>query len=170
MMKHILGTIVLLALYPTGILAAVYKCTDASGKDSYQQQPCPSTMQGQSFISDDPNWIAIASDDSEGIRKEYILDKGAIKLYGSLRRAAFKIVYIDSNGRDMRAPIIYHFYDCSAMQVSIPFSKEAAKDIPFEEIHQQWLQPYESFRKYPQFGFAFARAEAVAQVCGTAVR
>lgn len=104
----LIGITLLFASFNT--LAAVFKCVDAEGKQSYQQQPCPKTA-AESKVTVDADWTLVKYD-------TYL--SGAPKDVGAYRRVMFKQSHAGDN-LGAKPTLGYVYYDCAKKSIAGPY-------------------------------------------------
>lgn len=93
--------------------AGAYKCTDAKGKVSYQQQPCPSNATATKMKVDTPTWTLVKAEQDEWSRQEYYFDVDSVVTIDRFKRARFKQAVKFSGIPDGREAVFYQYYDCA---------------------------------------------------------
>lgn len=146
-----------LAFVSSSAAAGVFKCTDGTGKVSYQQQPCPQASSAQTLTTDSSTWVLVRTVTMPaGGQIEKFLDVGKIKTIGSLKRAIYKDVVPTLDGSKKitgETGMYYHYYDCAAGTISghIPdiwraqFEQDLynGKDVlfPYEKLKAIYHEP-----------------------------
>lgn len=161
-MKRLLPIIAtaLLAASP-GVSAGVFKCVDAEGKQSYQQQPCPKTSAESRVKTVAGEWLRLRtmplSKNQNGAMVDYHLNTAGIKTQGAFKVATVRmIVRIPGVDLDSTPRIGYVRYDCTKRKIAGPESTA-------DGFGQNWYDSYEIYQEatlYP-----FADAEVIAKVC-----
>lgn len=170
-MRQIVSIVAALLMLASGSAsAAMFKCTDAKGKVSFQQLPCPQTSNTQKLATSGPAWVTIKSETThDGSHIDTLLDTGQVKAFGPLKRVNFKDVtrtFEGSKPVSSSGGIYYHYYDCSGGKVSGPVPElwKGKFEQDYLAGKQDGLLPFETYSAMshqPQ-----GTAEVVAKVCG----
>lgn len=148
--------------------AAVYKCVDATGKQTYQQQPCPSSATG-SKLKTGEDWTQV---------KGKIFFEPEPKQVGSYKRFVFRMK--DENFRSEPVNIEgYVYYDCGLSSIGGPHlrtdfaGRKTPVDLATIENNLLSRTGVTSFQTYRQGGgnalLPLADKEFVDFACGTPV-
>lgn len=145
--------------------AVVYKCTDAAGKTTFQEQPCPDAAKGGQMALKDGSWLRVDSskpqDNYGNSQVDTDLDLGGIKSQGEMTIARFKQTYRSDFGTN--STILYVGYLCRLHAITY----EPETD-PALLAHDATVS-YEKFRGNQQWtAYPFAAPAIVAKVCNAA--
>ena len=163
---HIGAAFLLLASFDA--TGAVYKCVDATGKQTYQQQPCPSSATS-SKLNTGADWTQV---------KDKIYFEPEPRQVGAYKRYAFRLK--DENYRGEPVNIEgYVYYDCGLSTIAGPHLRTdlAGRKTPVDFATIEGALASRtgatSFQTYRQGGgnamLPLADAEFVNFACGTPV-
>ena len=117
-MKHLMVVLGAAASLVSGsALAATYKCTDASGKVSYQQQPCPSTSTATTMNIGNPAWSLLKTEGGLMGSVQLFFDAANIPSEAGLKRTRFKQV-VTGTPTNVPDRYFFHYFDCAKNLVS----------------------------------------------------
>ena len=160
----------LLTLGSFSVSASVFKCVDARGKQSFQQQPCPETSTASRVRTDGHDWLMVPSGKTIPNSPQFVadisLDMANLKTVGALTLAQFRYVRRrkepDYGRRKPEETIMYVRYNCAQGRLTSPREK-------LEELEQeQRYHDYSFFQKHSGAQFPFADNFVVRRVCAGA--
>lgn len=156
-MRQTLRTLTLiLILAPASSFAGVYKCTDANGKTSYQEQPCPKTATETKVTTGASRWVLVRSEE-----RDFFMDMASITESGDYVKANFKVVAKPlPSGYTFKDIHAYFFYDCDKQLIEGPFSIAAGGKASGDGI------PFQAFREAHE-DLPYADQSVVEKVCGS---
>jgi hypothetical protein len=122
-----------------------YKCTDAAGKVTFQQQPCPQDATTSKMKVDAATWVLVGTGNAGGEGKdEYYMDTDTVTPVSDFKRARFK--HLQSRTYDDRynrsgastrtlenADVYYHYFDCKMHRVSDPVRDTASFEFALRD-------------------------------------
>ena len=123
-MKIVLEIAFLAAALSSTASAATYKCKDAAGRLSYQQQPCPEHAAQTKITSEADDWKMVRAREPiptspVGATLDTYLDVAHIKSDGQRRIASFKRIMRVDGERDSKPSISYVAYDCARGTITV---------------------------------------------------
>jgi hypothetical protein len=97
--------------------AGTFKCTDASGRVSYQQQPCPKAATETVMNVGNPSWTLVKSEGSLMGTVQVFFDAANFQPYEGTRRVRFKRVF-SGGSSEVKDMYFTHYFDCARALVS----------------------------------------------------
>lgn len=140
-----------IVLFPAHASAVVNKCTDANGKVSYQQQPCPQQAQAERLNLDGDWQLLDEGNSGEFGSSRTFFDPSRIVTVDGYKRVAFKRNYTPGS-RGTRYPDeqYYHFFDCQTGMMSPRVNDRSASPGAPDRRWDHWTQrvgPYPNIRQ-----------------------
>lgn len=164
-MKMIFRVAVLFAALSAAASAATYKCKDASGRRSYQQQPCPDQSAQTKITSGADDWKMLRArvpipNSPVGAYLDTYLDVAHIKADGQRRLAVFKQIMRVDGEREAKPTLTHVAYDCAQGRIAVRGSER--------DLETAYLDPYDSYRKRNNdsvFHNVFADPSVIQKIC-----
>ena len=163
-MKRAFTLVTALLLASPGAGAAMYKCVGAGGKQTFQQQPCPSTSTESRVKTDSGDWLTVVAGrplpNNSEVTMDIALDLARIKTQGEFTLAVFREITHSKWDKQPRPVLLYVRYHCAKGRVAGPESKP-------EELDHDWLDPYATYRNKKGAYYPFADEAIIEKVCAT---
>lgn len=142
--------------------AATFKCKDAAGRLSYQQQPCPEHSAQTKITSGTEDWKLVRAKEPipsspVGATLDTYLDVASIKSDGPRRIATFKRIMRVEGERDSKPSISYAAYDCSMGMMTF---RGREKDLLDARLYR-----YDSYRKENSANDVFIDQSVIQKIC-----
>lgn len=153
--------------------AGVFKCTNASGKTTFQQQPCPQDSTAGKVGLSAGDWTRVGSarvkpNTAGHILVDTDLDEARLKRVGANVVATFRMTEYHREGNDRRQPRTYYaLYDCAHGLVAGPDESvdQLAQPYPDGSVRNP-LTAFAIYQKYRE-DLVFGEPAVVARICGS---